>query len=184
YTESCGCGSDTTVSIKSAPTPSPASCCSVGPAPAATQSGCDCGSPTETAKQKNQIKGTTNTDMNCGVWSLAYIAKSFGIKKDEKAIKKLISYDPNKGATMQELVLGAQKLGLEAKGYRMSYAELTKRKLPIIIYIPNHFMVLTAIDTRKNQPTFADTTKKKLEMTKAEFLNLWQGYVLEIKKKT
>ena len=84
---------------------------------------------------------------------------------------------------MQELVLGAQKLGLEAKGYRMSYTELTKRAKPIIVYIPNHFMVLNAIDTQKNQLTFADATKKKIEMSKEEFLSLWQGYVLEIKKK-
>jgi hypothetical protein len=190
FAESCGCGSDT-VSVK--PSPAVASCCSATSATAVVQSGCGCGSPTETAKQKNQIKETSNSDMDCGVWSLAYIAKSLGVnpstslrvKKNESiesVVKRIVSYDLNKGATMLELAQAAQKLGLEAKGYRMSYTELTKRKLPLIVYIPNHFMVLTAIDTKKKQLTFADATKKKFTMPKDEFLNLWQGYVLEIKK--
>jgi hypothetical protein len=180
--ETCSCGNDTIV-LKPAPV---ASCCSVDPTPAiATQSGCGsgCGAPAESLKQKNQVKGTTNPDNDCGVWSLAYIAKSLGIRKDEKAIKKLVSYDPNKGATMQELAQAAQKIGLVAKGYRMSYTELTKLQKPIIVYIPNHFMVLTAVDAQKNRLTFADSSKKKFEMPKDEFLNIWQGYVLEIKKK-
>jgi hypothetical protein len=179
----CGCCSDTTVTIKPAPAPATASCCSAEPS-SSTQTGCGCGSPTEPAKQKSQIKGAANSNNDCGVWSLAYIAKSLGVKKDEKTIKKLISYDPNKGTTMQELADAAQKLGLVAKGYRMSYTELTKRSRPIIVYIPNHFMVLTKIDPQKNQLTFADSSKKKVEMPKDEFLSIWQGYVLEIKKKS
>lgn len=183
FTESCGRGSDTTASVKPAPV---ASCCSAEPASAASQSSCGsgCGAPAEPTKQKSQIKGATNANNDCGVWSLAYTAKYLGVKKNEKAIKKLISFDPKKGSTMQELAEAAQKMGLEAKGYRMSYTELTKRHRPIIIYIPNHFMVVTAIDAQKNQLTFADSSKKKINMPKDEFLSIWQGYVLEIKKKS
>jgi len=130
--ETCGCGSNTTAAVKPAPVPAVSSCCSVDPAPATVpQSGCGCGSPSEPAKQKNQIKGTANSNNDCGVWALSYVAKSLGVKKDEKAIKKLVSFDPNKGTTMQELAQAAQKLGLEAKGYRMSYTELTKRAEPV-----------------------------------------------------
>jgi hypothetical protein len=179
--ESCGCGSNTTASVKSAPV---ASCCSAEPVSANTpQSSCGCGSPTEPAKQKNQIKETANPDMNCGVWSLVYIANALGVKKDEQAIKKLVSYDPAKGATMQELAQAAQKLGLEAKGFRMSYAELMKRKLPLIVYIPNHFTVLTAIDTDKHILQFADSSNKNLQISEMKFRDSWEGYVLEIKKK-
>jgi hypothetical protein len=197
YAGSCGCGSDSTASVK--PTPV-SSCCSAKPATNPTsvsQSSCGsgCGAPAEPANQKSQIKGTANSNNDCGIWSLAYVAKSLGNKKDEKAIKKLVSFDPKKGTTMQELALGAQKMGLEAKGYRMSYTELTKRQVDqsklgkrslagYIVYIPNHFMVLTAVDAEKNQLTFADSSKKKIEMPKDEFLSIWQGYVLEVKKRS
>jgi hypothetical protein len=190
FPETCGCGSDTTATIKPATV---TSCCSADPAPAvatqssrqdSTLSSCGCGAPASPANQKNLVKGTDNPNNDCGVWALAYVAKSLGKSKSEAAMRKLVSFDPNKGATMQELAVGAQKLGLEANGYQMSYTELAKRKLPVIVYIPNHFMVLTAVDAKKNQLTFADSSKKKINMPKDEFLSIWQGYVLEIKKKS
>ena len=185
--ETCGCGSDTTVSVKPASAPAASSCCSATIDTTAKQvSGCQtsgCGAPNASVKQMSQAKGTSNPDMDCGVWSLAYVAESLGIKKDEQAIKQLIQYDPAKGPTMQELAQGAQKLGLEAKGYRMSYAELSKRQKPVIVYLPNHFMVLTAIDTTTHILQFTDSSNKTMQISEMKFRDSWEGYVLEIKKK-
>ena len=172
----CTCGNSSTQNNP------PASCCAAPQASAKTQTDCGCGSPSGAVNQMSQAKGASNSDMDCGIRSLACVANSLGIKKDEQAIKKLVSYDPQKGATMQELALAAQKLGLEAKGYRMSYTELTKRQKPVIVYLPNHFTVLTAIDTAKHILQFADSSKENLQISEMKFRDSWEGYVLEIKK--
>jgi len=123
-------------------------------------------------------------DKGCGGRSLAYIASQQGIKKGESEIVKMIHYDPEKGASMLDIVNAAKQLGLKASGYKMSYDQLAKLELPVIVYLPDHFTVLVSIDQSKNTLTFTDSSKQKVTQSKEKFLKTWQGYVLEIRKET
>lgn len=138
-----------------------------------------CGSPSVSmVKQDSRIVA----DKGCGGRSLAYIASQEGIKIDESKIIEMIKYDPDKGASMMDIVNAAKKLGLYASGYKMNYDQLEKRELPVIVYLPDHFTVLVSMDDSKNTLTFTDSSKRKVTLTKEEFLKKWQGYVLEIRK--
>jgi len=103
---------------------------------------------------------------DCGPLALAYIAKELGINRKEKEIYDRVIYDKTQGATMKQLLDAARQLGLEGKGYRMSFEELQKRKLPLIIYLPQHFTVLTQWDKKNKQLIF----NGKEIMSQEEFL--------------
>ena len=115
---------------------------------------------------------------DCGLLALAYIAKELGINKKENEFYDSVIYDITQGATMKQLLDAARKLGLEGQGYRMSFEELTKLKLPLIIYLPRHFTVLTQWDKKNHQLIF----NGKEIMSQEVFLKQWQGYVLELWK--
>jgi len=147
-------------------------------------SGSGCGKVSSCSSEGKSVKQNPlgKTDKYCGGRALAYIARQRGISKDTAEIIQMVQIDSEKGASMLDIIKAAKKLGLDAKGYRMNYGELVKRDLPVIIYFPNHFTVLTSVDKDKNILTFTDSTLKELTLTKQDFLNSWEGYVLEIYK--
>jgi hypothetical protein len=175
YTESCSC--DTSAPQKDSSN-SVKSCCAVDQPAAKPIADCCCGGANLTAEQKK----ISMQSLDYGVWALAYVSNSLGVKKPESEVRKLVVPIPGKGATMQNIAKAARTMGLAVKGYQVSYPELIQIQKPIIVYIPNHFMVLTAIDANSNKLSLADSSKPKIEMQKDEFLSIWQGYVLEIKK--
>lgn len=184
-----GCG--TGMSCGSQSTTSSMSCCSgmasgCGSASCGSSGGCggagSCGSMVMKVSQPQSPK--IIADKGCGGRSLAYIASRQGIKMGESEIVKMIHYDPDKGASMMDIVTAAKKLGLESSGYKMNYAQLEKRELPVIVSLPDHFTVLVSMDKSKNTLTFTDSSKKKVTMTHEEFLKQWKGYVLEIRKQS
>ena len=170
----CTCGKDSTNNRLN----KTISCCEPSDTQRVMQSNSCCSSVDNNKKVSSEL--SVNND--CGTWSMMYIVKQLGISKDENQIRHIVQTDLNKGASMQDLVQGAKKLGLDAKGYKMSYAELGKRALPVIISFPNHFAVLVSIDSKNNTLIFADSNKPKYTLTKDEFLKKWGGYVLEIRK--
>jgi hypothetical protein len=173
---SCSCGGDTTG--KSVAKDTVDSCCSGNPVMAAGNSCC---TAVEQPAKLKLTKSSVKTD--CGPWALGYIANKLGKVKGIEQGMKVVKYDKTKGASMQELAEGAKKLGLTAAGYKMSIRELEKRKFPVIVYFPDHFAVLTSIDPKLGQMKLIDSGKKQeYAMTREEFVQSWQGYVLEVSK--
>ncbi len=188
-----GCGSG--MSCGSQNTTSSMSCCGSSPQNTSMANGCgsgscgsnggcggmsSCGAPDQVT-----LFTMTRMDKDNGPWAFAYLAQRYKTSiTTQKVTQQIPDYDAGKGISMRDMAQVANKLGLVAKGYKMPYEELFKHPLPVIIYFPDHIAVLTALDKKKNILTFTDSTKKKITLTKEEFLKQWEGYVLELQKQS
>ena len=75
----------------------------------------------------------------CGPYALMVVAKTFGVDVDLSSIADLAGTTPQ-GTTMKGLTDAAHKIGLRARGMRISHRQLANLKLPIIAYVNNnHF---------------------------------------------
>ena len=67
-------------------------------------------------------------------------------------------------------------LGFEAKGYVLSFEQLAKLKIPVIVYLKyrkdDHFSVLRGIDG--NTVLLADPSLGHVSMSRAQFLDAWK----------
>lgn len=67
-------------------------------------------------------------------------------------------------------------LGFEAKGYALSFEQLAKLKIPVIVYLKyrkdDHFSVLRGIDG--NTVLLADPSLGHVSMSRAQFLDAWK----------
>ena len=85
----------------------------------------------------------------CGPYALMVVAKTFGIDVDLGSVADLAGTTPQ-GTTMKGLADAAHKLGLRARGMRVSLRQLTDLKLPVIAYVnADHFFVIDQIIDNK-----------------------------------
>ncbi len=118
----------------------------------------------------------------CGAACLLSIIKYYN---GNIPIQKLLELTcTNKeGTTFYNLKEAADKIGLEAKGYKIEnkdFSSLKETKLPSICQIINenytHFVVIYEIN--KDKITIMDPAKGLKKIKKEEFLNKWTGYIL------
>lgn len=117
----------------------------------------------------------------CGPYALMVVAKTFGVDVDLSSIADLAGTTPQ-GTTMKGLADAAHKIGLRARGMRMSHRQLTNLKPPIIAYVNNdHFFVIDQILDDKLSIT--DINMEFDFMSLEEFNRIWDGYVLIVSPK-
>jgi predicted double-glycine peptidase len=106
------------------------------------------------------------------------VAKTFGVDVDVSLIAKLAG-TTRQGTTMKGLADAAHKLGLRARGLKVSRRQLMDLKLPIIAYVNNnHFFVIDQILDDKFSIT--DINMEFDFMSLEEFDQIWEGYVLVV----
>ena len=116
--------------------------------------------------------------ISCGPYSLMVVAKMFGINVDSVSISHLAGTTP-KGTSMKGLADAAYKLGLQARGMKISLRQLLKLKPPIIAYVnPNHYLVIDKI--LEDRLHVIENTKPPHFISLPEFKKIWDGYVLVI----
>ena len=114
----------------------------------------------------------------CGPYSLMVIAKTFGVDVDLSCIAELAG-TTRQGTTMKGLADAAHKLGLRARGLKLSRYQLMDLKLPTIAYVnDNHFFVIDQILNDKLSIT--DINLEFNFMSLEEFDQIWDGYVLTV----
>lgn len=112
----------------------------------------------------------------CGPYALMVVAKTYGIDVDLTSVANLAGTTAE-GTTMKGLADAAHKLGLRARGMRVSLRQLIDLKLPTIAYVnDDHFFVIDQI--LDNKLSITDINMEFDFMSLEEFDQIWKGHVL------
>ncbi len=88
---------------------------------------------------------------DCGPACLAMVASFYGKKYAVKEIKSLCSIT-RMGVSVQDIVDGAKKIGLDAVAVKLTAEQLKEIPLPVILFWKqDHFIVLHQIKTKKEK---------------------------------
>lgn len=114
-------------------------------------------------------------DFSCGEASVATLLNNFyGQTLTEEVLKKLDKEQMR--ASFEDMQRIMPDLGFEAKGYALSFEQLAKLKIPVIVYLKyrkdDHFSVLRGIDG--NTVLLADPSLGHVSMSRAQFLDAWK----------
>lgn len=115
-------------------------------------------------------------DYSCGAASVATLLNNFYGRKltEEEVLKKLDKEQMR--ASFEDMQRVMPDLGFEAKGYALSFEQLTQLKIPVIVYLKyrkdDHFSVLRGIS--KDTVLLADPSLGHISMGREQFLKAWQ----------
>lgn len=114
-------------------------------------------------------------DFSCGAASIATLLNNFyGQNLTEDDILTQMGKEKER-ASFDDMQKIMPKLGFQAKGYALTYEQLTLLKIPAIVYLKyrknEHFSVLRGID--KNTVLLADPSLGHISMSKFQFLKSW-----------
>ena len=118
--------------------------------------------------------------VECGAASLAMILGYYGsfIPLERLRIECGVSRD---GSKASKIILAAQRLGLEASGYKRDLESIGKTKFPAIIFWEfNHFVVLEGF--KGNKAYINDPASGKRVIPYEEFDTSYTGVILEFSK--
>lgn len=135
------------------------------------------------ARYGKHIKIKQHYKYDCGAACVASVAAYYGVKASLAQLRMDCGCSPD-GITLQGLIDGAAKIGLNAKGYKSpdkNIADLRSVESPIIAHINDednylHFIVIYKIG--RENITIMDPAEgeiKKLGID--EFTNKWSGYI-------
>lgn len=114
-------------------------------------------------------------DFSCGAASLATLLNNFyGLNISEQEI--LIAMNKKEmAASFYDMQVILPQMGFIAKGFALSYDDLTTIKIPVIVYLNyrknSHFSVLTGIDDKTVR--LADPNLGHITMSKQQFIKSW-----------
>lgn len=115
-------------------------------------------------------------DFSCGAASIATLLNNFYAQKlteDDILTKMGKEKERASFSDMQKIM---PELGFQAKGYALSFEQLTMLKIPVIVYLKyrknEHFSVLRGIN--KDTVLLADPSLGHISMSKYQFLDAWQ----------
>ncbi|MEN9463988.1 MAG: Lactococcin-G-processing and transport ATP-binding protein LagD [Pseudomonadota bacterium] len=115
-------------------------------------------------------------DYSCGAASLATILNEhYGLSVTEEEILKIMDKEDMR-ASLEDMANALTKLGFRGVGYAASFEQLTKLKIPVIVYTKHrkddHFSVLRGID--KDTVWLADPSLGNSTYSKHQFLEMWE----------
>ena len=115
-------------------------------------------------------------DFSCGAASVATLLNNFyGQKLTEEEVLKKLDKEQMR-ASFEDMQRIMPDLGFEAKGYALSFEQLAKLKIPVIVYLKyrkdDHFSVLRGIDG--STVLLADPSLGHVSMSRVQFLDAWK----------
>ena len=119
------------------------------------------------------------TSVACGVTCVANAAQSYGlsfISFNDIARACELSRD---GTSIQNIIDGAKRLGLEASACRMSVNRASEEKLPIIAFLSyGHFIVVEKIQS--DYLVVFDPAKGRYQIDKSRFREISSGIFIRL----
>lgn len=114
-------------------------------------------------------------DYSCGAASMATLLNAF-YNQSFTEIELLKAMDKGDGrASFDDMAKALPKFGFRGAGYALSFEQLSKLKIPTIVYLKHrkddHFSVLRGID--KNTVWLADPSLGNRTYSKSQFLQMW-----------
>lgn len=115
-------------------------------------------------------------DYSCGAASLATILNEhYGQTVTEEEILKIMDKEDMR-ASFDDMARALKELGFRGVGYAASFEQLSKLKIPVIVYTKHrkddHFSVLRGIDN--NTVWLADPSLGNRTYSKYQFLQMWE----------
>ena len=116
---------------------------------------------------------------DCGPTSLRMIAKFYGMDYSAEMLRKHCHIS-RRGVNMLGISEGAQHIGFDTVGVKMSFEELAEKSVfPCILHWnQNHFVVCYGIEEQKHggyKIRISDPASQRLTYTKKEFERCWIG---------
>ena len=116
-----------------------------------------------------------------GIMVLKMVLDRLGVASTREELIRLAGIEGH-GTTMLGLYRAAESKGLKASGHRLSYEALRAGPLPaIVLFNGDQYGVVTRF-TRGDGFLMLDPRWGRLHWTKAEFLSMWGGETLLIRK--
>jgi peptidase C39, bacteriocin processing len=115
-------------------------------------------------------------DYSCGAASLATLLNSFYRQNltEEQLLKAMDKGDAQ--ASFDDMVRALPHFGFRAQGFAASWEQLTRLKMPVIVYVKyrkdDHFSVLRGING--NTVWLADPSLGNRTFSRQQFLEMWQ----------
>jgi predicted double-glycine peptidase len=127
----------------------------------------------KTLRDTNIVK--QDKDYSCGAASLATVLNYFyGQSLSEAVLLKVLGKGELR-ASFEDMQRVLPQFGFRAVGYALSYEQLTRLKIPVVLYLKHrkddHFSVLRGIDT--NTVWLADPTLGNRTYSREQFLLMW-----------
>ncbi|MBV4414025.1 peptidase domain-containing ABC transporter [Enterobacteriaceae bacterium YMB-R22] len=114
----------------------------------------------------------------CGLTCVGMIANYFGHKIDMITLRRRFSTSL-KGATLGDVMLVSQQLGMSTRALRLDIDELHKLRMPCILHWDmNHFVVLKSVSKKKI--TIHDPARGRREVPLDEVSTSFTGVALEL----
>lgn len=114
-------------------------------------------------------------EMDCGAACLAMICRHFGRQVNLARIRELCHVSAD-GTSLDALCAAATELGLAARAVKASRRNLTRMPLPAIAHWEGrHWLVVYHVS--ETHAWLADPAQGLRKVTRAEFEELWSGYV-------
>lgn len=115
-------------------------------------------------------------DYSCGAASLATLLNEFyGQSVTEEALLKAIDKGDLR-ASFEDMQRALPQFGFKAQGFAATYEQLTKLRMPVVVYLKfrknDHFSVLRGIND--NTVWLADPSLGNRTYSKAQFLEMWE----------
>lgn len=113
--------------------------------------------------------------IDCGPACLAMVADKFSKCYSVKELKEFCSIT-RMGVSVQDLINGAAKIGLEASAAKLSLDQLEEIPLPTILFWKqDHFVVLHKIDNNKKRKLYhvADPAYGKVKLESDTLISAW-----------
>ena len=117
---------------------------------------------------------------DCGAACLLMISLYYNKKHSLCFMRELTHTDQN-GTTFQGICEGAEKIGINAEGYKASTEELSaylkKEKKPVIVHFKkNHYAIVYRMGKKK--VFLADPGEGRRSMSLEKFSECWSGYMM------
>ncbi len=115
-------------------------------------------------------------DYSCSAASLATLLNEFyGQTITEEALLKVMDKG-NLRASFEDMQRTLPQFGFRAQGYAATYEQLTKLKMPVVVYLKHrkddHFSVLRGID--EHTVWLADPSLGNRTYSREQFLEMWE----------
>lgn len=115
-------------------------------------------------------------DFSCGAASLATLLNSFyGQSVTEETLLKAMDKGDGR-ASFADMAKALPQFGFRAQGFAASWEQLTRLKMPVVVYVKNrkqdHFTVLRGISG--DTVWLADPSLGNRTFSREQFLSMWQ----------
>ncbi|NLW04307.1 MAG: C39 family peptidase [Pseudomonadaceae bacterium] len=115
-------------------------------------------------------------DYSCGAASLATVLNEYyGLSVTEEEILKIMDKEDMR-ASFDDMANALKELGFRGVGYAASFEQLTKLKIPVIVYTKHHrddhFSVLRGINS--DTVWLADPSQGNRTYSRYQFLEMWE----------